>query len=272
MSAPLYKKALVIGATSGIGEDLARKLISTGTKVIAVGRRQDRLDSFVSAAGSDKASSYVFDINKLSDIPAFAAKVVKANPDLDSVVLNSGIQRSFDFSRPETVDLTKLDEELSTNYTSYVHLSMAFLPFLQKQQGPTSIVYMSATLGIVPGMLRTGNYNASKGALHNWILVFREQLKARQDNNVHIVEVFPPAVQTELHDARHQPDLKDGGSIGMPLAQFTDELYQGLQRGEEQVGVGHGKAALEGFEKDRQKAFHDMIEMVGGLLKKHLVT
>ena len=39
-----------------------------------------------------------------------------------------------------------------------------------------------------------------------------------------IVEIFPPAVQTELHDEKHQPDLKQMGKIGMPLKEFTDEV------------------------------------------------
>lgn len=66
-----YKKILVIGATSGIGEALASKLVDNGKRVIVVGRRQDKLDGFVKAHGEDKASSNAFDITKLADIPAW---------------------------------------------------------------------------------------------------------------------------------------------------------------------------------------------------------
>jgi short-subunit dehydrogenase involved in D-alanine esterification of teichoic acids len=270
MATLLYKKTLIIGATSGIGEALAAKLVSQGTKVVVVGRRQDRLNDVVAKLGPDKTSDFAFDITKLKEIPKFAAKIAQEHPDIDSIVVNSGIQRSFDFSRPETINLDVLDEELTTNYTSYIHLTMAFLPLLQSQKFQTHLVYISATLGIVPGMLRTGNYNASKGALHNWILVLREQLKRRPDNNVKTVEVFPPAVQTELHDTRHQPDLKNGGDIGMSLQAFTDELYEGLVEGSEQFGVGMAKATLKGFEKDRVAAFHGMVKTVDGMLQKYL--
>lgn len=70
MSFP-YKHVLLIGATSGIGKAMADEFITHDIKVTAVGRRQERLDSFVSQHGSSKASSIQFDIEKLNDIPTF---------------------------------------------------------------------------------------------------------------------------------------------------------------------------------------------------------
>jgi NADP-dependent 3-hydroxy acid dehydrogenase YdfG len=71
MSFP-YKTVLVLGATSGIGLALAEKLIENGSHVIAVGRRKENLDSFVSEHGKEKVSSIQFDITDLSSIPLFA--------------------------------------------------------------------------------------------------------------------------------------------------------------------------------------------------------
>jgi NADP-dependent 3-hydroxy acid dehydrogenase YdfG len=70
MSFP-YKHVLIIGATSGIGRGMADHLIAQGLKVTAVGRREDRLKAFVAQHGSDKASSMMFDIEKLNEIPGF---------------------------------------------------------------------------------------------------------------------------------------------------------------------------------------------------------
>jgi NADP-dependent 3-hydroxy acid dehydrogenase YdfG len=67
-----YKKVLLIGATSGIGLELAEQLVPQGVHVIAVGRRQDRLDSFVAKAGEGKASGVALDIAAIDKIPAFA--------------------------------------------------------------------------------------------------------------------------------------------------------------------------------------------------------
>lgn len=57
-----YKKVLIIGATSGIGETLATKLVENKTQVIISGRRKDNLYAFVHRHGSDKVKSKVFDI------------------------------------------------------------------------------------------------------------------------------------------------------------------------------------------------------------------
>lgn len=69
-----YKKVLVIGATSGIGEDLASRLVSEGSTVIVTGRRKDKLEQFVHKHGKDKSSAVPFDITELEKIPNFVTK------------------------------------------------------------------------------------------------------------------------------------------------------------------------------------------------------
>ncbi|KAI8715979.1 hypothetical protein NCS52_01107100 [Fusarium sp. LHS14.1] len=269
--APLYKKALILGASSGIGAALAAKLIETGTKVIVVGRRKDRLDAFVEAHGSDNASAVAFDVTNLTGVRAFADEVIHSNPDLDCVVINSGIQRGFDFSKPETVDLDVLGNEVTTNYTSAVYLTAAFIPHLKKQtQG--HLVYVSATLGLIPSMVRTPNYNASKSALHTFILNVRQQLREGGCSNVRMVEVFPPAVQTELHDENHQPDLVNGGEIGMPLGEYTDKMYDGLVKGDDQFAIGPGENLLKegGWEHQRTQLYEAGQQVLKGSLAKYL--
>ncbi|SCV41920.1 related to dehydrogenase [Fusarium fujikuroi] len=269
--APLYQKTLVLGASSGIGEALAAKLIATGTKVIVVGRRRDKLEEFVKKYGEENARAVVFDVRDLNGIKSFAESIVQSDPDLDSIVFSSGIQRGFDFANPETLDLSVLGDELTTNYTSAVHLTAAFLPHLKKQpQG--HLIYISATLGLIPSMIRTPNYNASKSALHTFILNVREQLKASGVSNICMIEVFPPAVQTELHDEKHQPDLVNGGEIGMPLDEFTEKMFDGLVRGDEQFAVGPGESLFkeDGFETQRMKLYEAGREFINKSLAKYL--
>lgn len=64
-------------------------------------------------------------------------------------MLNSGIQRGFDFSKPESIDLNVLSEELNTNYLSYMYLVTAFLPYLQKQSRETSLIFTTSGLALV---------------------------------------------------------------------------------------------------------------------------
>ena len=72
-----YKHILVVGATAGIGAALADKFISEGAKVIAVGRRQDRLDAFVEKHGRDKASAVRYDINDREGLDSFVNGYVR---------------------------------------------------------------------------------------------------------------------------------------------------------------------------------------------------
>lgn len=267
----LYKKALILGATSGIGEAFAAKLVSEGTSVIVVGRRQENLDRFVATHGSKLATAVRFDVSQLADIPSFARSIIASHPDLDCVIVNSGIQRAFDFSKPDTVDLDVLGLELTTNYTSAVHLTTAFLPHLTAQpQG--HLVFVSATLALVPSLIRTPNYSASKAALHTFIIGLRQQLKEAGQHSPRIVEVFPPAVQTELHDTKHQPDLVNGGEIGMPLGPYIEKMHEGLARGDEQFAVGPGEALLRegGWEAQRMDMFQKQNAAIRAAFGKYL--
>jgi short-subunit dehydrogenase involved in D-alanine esterification of teichoic acids len=61
-------------------------------------------------------------------------------PDIDCVFLNAGIQHRHDLSQPETFDLAKFNSEIHVNFTSFVALAMAFLPFLKAQETQTSFI------------------------------------------------------------------------------------------------------------------------------------
>ncbi|KAI1087950.1 hypothetical protein F5B19DRAFT_473324 [Rostrohypoxylon terebratum] len=271
--APLYKKALIIGATSGIGEALAARLHAEGTSVIVTGRRLDALSAFV--AKHPGSTAMPLNLTNLGSSAAFAADITRHHPDLDAVILNAGIQRPLFFDRPN-VDLNIFHEELTTNYVSFVHLTAALLPHfekLSKEEGKdTHLVYVSSTLGLVPTLVRAPGYCASKAALHSFVTTLRQQLEDGGFPQVKVVEVFPPAVQTELHDTKHQPDLVNGGEIGMPLAEFIDRMYAGLQKGDAQFAVGPGEAWLAegGFEDMRVKTFKHGHQLVQGMIKQFL--
>ncbi|KAL8815911.1 MAG: hypothetical protein Q9223_005002 [Gallowayella weberi] len=249
-----YKRVLCIGATSGIGEALASRFVEEGAHVIVVGRRKDKLEAFVHQHGKDKATAVPFDITEMEKIPNFATNITSTYSDLDCILMNSGIQRGLDFSKPDTIDMDTVELEFKTNYLSYLALTKAFLPFLQSKQQESALMFTTSGLALVP-MMRCSNYCASKAALHHWILVLRKQLR---ESKVKVVELFPPAVQTELHDEKHQPDIKNGGQIGMPLDRFTDEAYAGLAAGKEEVVVGDAAGWYNAFEAQRQGVFNKM--------------
>ncbi|KAL4997094.1 hypothetical protein BDV10DRAFT_202001 [Aspergillus recurvatus] len=258
-----FPKILLLCASSSAG-----RLVENGIPVVISGRREENLQEFVRQHGSDKVKSKVVDVTKLDKIPQFASEVLAENPDIDCIFINSGIQRPFDFSQPDTVDLSVFDQELVTNYTSAVYLAKSFIPHLQAQQRQTALVFTTSQMALVP-MMRCPNYGASKAALHHFILALRTQLK-NGAGDVRVMEIYPPAVQTELHDTKHQPDLKDGHLIGMPLGEFVDEMWESLRNGEEQVAVGSAKDIFEAFEVKRQGLYEEMTRMLTGLIKQFL--
>lgn len=193
-------------------------------------------------------------------------RVLKSHPSLDCAFLNSGIQRSIDFAQPESIDLELVSTEFTTNYLSYIHLSKALLSHLQaqgKRGEPAGLIFTTSGLALVP-ITRCGNYCASKAAMHHLILVMREQLRGDEksgDKGVKVIEIYPPAVQTELHDEKHQPDIKNGHSFGMPLDEFTEETWAGLVKGDDDIPVGMTRTVFgfDGVEMSRKKLFEEMI-------------
>lgn len=200
--------------------------------------------------------------------PKFVQEVFNAHPDIDFVYLNAGVQRALDFTKPENVDLNTFDLELKTNYTAPVYLTKTILPYLNAQSRPTAIAYTTSQMAIITLTSRP-NYGASKAALHSFIIALRRQL-SQGGSKTSIIEVYPPAVQTELHDSKNQPDLKNGGEIGMPLADFNNELWQGLSNGKQDIAIGTAKDIWEKVEPTRLKENKDFNDTMDGALKNFL--
>ncbi|KAG7081114.1 short-chain dehydrogenase reductase family [Colletotrichum scovillei] len=246
----LYKQVLLVGATSGIGAATADKLVENGVKVIAVGRRQERLDAFVKKHGSSKAASVRFDITDRAGLDDFVKRVVDEFPDLDCVFINSGIQSQIKLSEPSSVDLDAFREEINVNFLSVVDMSVKFLPRLQEKAMPTSLIITGTHLALIPAVTLPA-YSASKAALHAFVYSLRQQL---QGSSTKIIEIWPPLVQSqssnvlfvvsktiltrppaELHDYMGE---EKGRSMGMPVDAFTNETYKQLVSGTEHILVG----------------------------------
>jgi len=243
------KCVLVIGATAGIGRDLALAIHGLPSKptVIAAGRRQERLDEV--AKHGERMKTLKFDVNASRDALKSAVQNVYQNyPDLDAVLFVSGIQHMFDFKKPESVDLEILEEELNTNYTSITRMVTFFLPHflkLSEEGRPSLMITITSGLAIVPGPW-VPNYCATKAALHSFTLSLYMQLR---DTKVKVMEIFPPLVESELHD--HQGTTPRLSKVWMSLEDFTKEALEGLKRGDVEIPVGMVKRQWETFEKGK---------------------
>ncbi|KAK4657486.1 hypothetical protein QC762_213450 [Podospora pseudocomata] len=264
-----YKTVLITGATSGIGLALAERMISAGIFVIAVGRRKDRLEALVEKHGSEKVAAEPFDVSDLDAMPAWVEKITSKYPRLDSIILNAGFQRSLDFTSPSTISLSSVSAELTTNYLSPLHMVSLFLPHLiSLAPSPTSIVLVSSGLAVLP-LPRCANYSATKAAVHSLAWSLRCQLSGPESPHTHhikVIEIMPPAVQTELHP--QQKDLVETGQDqpGIELERYIEETWVDLVGEEEKEDIVHSvlRERLEAVEGPRKGAWEGFVRAMRG--------
>ncbi|KAH9486746.1 putative oxidoreductase DltE [Psilocybe cubensis] len=120
-----------------------------------------------------------------------------------------------------------------------------FCPVSERPKGSIFKIFVrpkERPLGLLSGVL-------SKAALHSFTTSLRAQLHA---TNVHVMEIIPPLVESELHDAQGTTPMLS--KFWMPLDQFTKETMEGLQRGDAHIAVGTSKSAFEKYEEGKAEA------------------
>lgn len=198
------------GATSGIGLALALALHHAGSTVVVGGRRPDLLEQI--AAEHPGIGAVRIDTTDPASIRAAADEVLERWPALDTLITMAGVMQVEDWHHPDGF-LASAERILSTNVLGPVRLIAAFVEHLQTRPAAT-IMTVSSGLAFAP-LRVTPSYNASKAAIHMLSESLRLQLA---DTSVRVVELAPPAVQTDL-----LPGQATSGHA-MPLDAFVDEV------------------------------------------------
>lgn len=276
-----HKTVLVTGATAGIGRALAERMVENGVFVIAVGRRKERLLELEAKYGRDKVVAEEFDMTKTIEIQPWAQRITKEYPSLSSIILNAGIQRTLDFTNPSYEELSsKITSEVDTNYTSPLLTITAFLPHLISLGGggggggggssstPASVILVTSGLALVP-MARCANYCSTKSALHHFGLSLRSQMQSSPNTqHVRVIDILPPAVQTELHELQPELVAAGQGQIGMPLKGFIDETWAALDRwdlDENEIMVKELSQRWGHIDDEKKTAFKQLEDMIKGM-------
>ncbi|MBD8556003.1 SDR family oxidoreductase [Rhizobium sp. CFBP 8762] len=199
---------LITGGASGIGRELAERFHAQGNTVIIAGRRKDRLDDV--AAAHDGITGYVLDIDSNDAIQAFAAKVIEEHPDLNVLINNAGIMMFEDLTQSR--DLADAEATITTNLLGPIRLTNALIDHLVSKPD-AAIVNVSSGLAYVP-LVATPTYSATKAAIHSYTVSLRDALKGKVD----VIELAPPAVQTELTPGQ---STRPGY---LPLNDFMEEV------------------------------------------------
>lgn len=189
-----FKHALVIGASSGMGEAIARRLAAGGTRVALVARRGDALGRITGeinvAAGEERAFHRVHDVTDVDAVPALFQEIARSLGGLDLVVFAAGLMHAVEF---DEFDPDKDLEMLAVNLAGAV----AWLdPAAERfgRLGSGTIVGIGSVAG---DRGRSGNpvYCTSKAGLHAYLEALRNRV-AR--DGVKVVTVKPGFVDTDM--------------------------------------------------------------------------
>ena len=184
----------MIGASSGIGEALARRLAAEGTRVALVGRREPELRRVMgeinSAAGEDRAAAIAHDVRATAEIPELVQGVARVLGGLDLVIYAAGVMPAV---AEDEYDTAKDREMIEVNLVGAV----AWLnPVAERMAslGRGTIVGVGSVAG---DRGRSGNpvYCTSKAALHAYLVALRNRL-ARA--GVKVVMIKPGFVDTAM--------------------------------------------------------------------------
>jgi len=216
---------LITGGSAGIGLAFAERFIKAGNKVIVCGRRENALQNAKEKLPS--LITYASDLTVESERLALFDWVTKTYPEINVLVNNAGIQQRFNVLKADAKhNWDYFSKEVTANMEAPFHLSMLFAPFFASKEEAT-IINVTSGLAFTP-LAIAPIYSATKAALHSFTVSLRHQLS---DTSVEVIEVAPPAVNTDLGGAGLHTN-------GEPLDDFADGIFHGLEEGKKEIGYG----------------------------------
>ncbi len=186
--------ALLIGASSGIGEALARKLAQEGYHLALVARRAELLEALCAEIntkhGAGRAQAYTHDVTHYSEAPALFQKILADLGRLDLIVYNAGVQFPV---KLDEYDFAKDQQMMAVNALgamAWLNLAAQFC----ERAGGGHIVGVSSVAGD-RGRVGAPGLNTSKAALSTFLEALRNRLTRK---GVHVLTVKPGMVATEM--------------------------------------------------------------------------
>ena len=204
----MTKTAWITGATSGFGRAAAKRFVEGGWKIIASGRRADRLEALRTELGADRVHTCAFDIRDEAAMNAAIAALPEGFRAIDLLVNNAGLAQGT--GPAQTADLDDWRRMIDTNVTALVVLTRALLPALIERHG--AIINISSTAAHYP--YTGGNvYGGTKAFVSQFSLNLRADLHG---TGVRVTTLEPGMAETEFTLVRTHGDQT-----------ASDKLYAG---------------------------------------------
>jgi short-subunit dehydrogenase len=227
--------ALVTGASTGIGFELAKVFAENGFDLIVAAENDE-----IRKAGEElrqvgaQVDAVQVDLATEAGVQELERHVLDAQRPLEAAALNAGIGASGAFATD-----TDLDQELKLvdlNVRSTVHVAKYVLGDMVKRQHGR-VLFTSSIASTMPGSY-AAVYNASKSFVQSFAMALREELK---DSGVTVTSLMPGPTDTEFFDRADMKDTKLGsdedGYKDAP-ADVARDGFEALMNGEERV-VSH---------------------------------
>lgn len=204
----MTRTALITGATSGFGAAAVRRFAAAGWRVIATGRRAERLQALVDDVGADTVHAAAFDIRDEAAMDAALASLPDGFRDIDLLVNNAGLAQGT--LPAQNALLSDWRTMIDTNVTALVVLTHRLLPQLIERKG--AIINISSVAGVYP--YPGGNaYGGSKAFVSQFSLGLRSDLHG---TGVRVTTIEPGMAETEFTLVRTHGDQA-----------ASDKLYTG---------------------------------------------
>ena len=184
------RRAIVVGASSGLGAALARRLAARGYRVAVVARREAELAALRDSAGPGLICPYVHDVTEYEQVPLLFDQITRDLGGLDLIIYAAAVQppvklNEYDFAKDEAM--------ISTNLLGAIAwLNQAAARFERARAG--RIVAISSIAGD-RGRVGSPVYNASKAGLDTYVEGLRNRLSR---HGVKVITVKPGFIDTEL--------------------------------------------------------------------------
>ena len=232
MSAPPRPLALVTGASSGIGRELAKQFAENGYDLIVAAEDVELDDAVEELRSYGVAVAPVsVDLTRRADCERLVAAVRGAGRPLDVAALNAGVGAGGRF-----VD-NDLDAELQVvelNCASTVHLAKRVAQDMAAR-GEGRILFTSSVSSQAPEPFQAV-YGASKAFVQSLAMALREELS---DAGVSVTALLPGPTDTEFFDRAGMTDTKLGASEHKDdPALVARQGFEGLMKGEASVFAG----------------------------------
>ena len=184
------RTALITGGTSGIGEAAVRAFVASGWRVVATGRRTERLDALVAELGADKVQGAAFDVRDDAARDAALDALPADFQKFDLLVNNAGL--ALGTAPAQSADLDQWKTMIDTNVVALVSLTRKLLSGLIERKG--AIINLSSVAATYP--YAGGNvYGGTKAFVHQFSLGLRSDLAG---SGVRVTSIEPGMVETEF--------------------------------------------------------------------------